>query len=403
MSLNATPSGERVHIGFFGRRNAGKSSVVNAFTGQELSVVSEVKGTTTDPVLKSMELLPLGPVVIMDTPGFDDEGALGELRVKKTKQVLNRADCAVLVVDATVGLTPVDRELLALFREKDLPYLIAYNKSDLAAAPGELEEPGLLVSAKTGENIHELKERVARLVDREGPQPHLVADLLAPGDLVVLVVPIDSAAPKGRLILPQQQTIRDILEARAVSVVTGVEELPQTLQSLGKAPRLVITDSQAFGAVNKLVPRQIPLTSFSILMARYKGTLDQSAAGAAQLDQLQDGDKVLLSEGCTHHRQCEDIGTVKIPRWLREYTGKDLVLEHSSGRDFPEDLSPYRLIIHCGGCMLGEREMAYRQKTAQDAGVPFTNYGMAIAQMHGILQRSLEPLAAARKEQGEES
>ena len=395
MSLNATPSGERVHIGFFGRRNAGKSSVVNAFTGQELSVVSEVKGTTTDPVLKSMELLPLGPVVIMDTPGFDDEGALGELRVKKTKQVLNRADCAVLVVDATVGLTPVDRELLSLFREKDLPYLIAYNKSDLAAAPGELEEPGLLVSAKTGENIHELKERVARLVDREGPQPHLVADLLAPGDLVVLVVPIDSAAPKGRLILPQQQTIRDILEARAVSVVTGVEELPQTLQSLGKAPRLVITDSQAFGAVNKLVPRQIPLTSFSILMARYKGTLDQSAAGAAQLDQLQDGDKVLLSEGCTHHRQCEDIGTVKIPRWLREYTGKDLVLEHSSGRDFPEDLSPYRLIIHCGGCMLGEREMAYRQKTAQDAGVPFTNYGMAIAQMHGILQRSLEPLAGA--------
>lgn len=403
MSLNATPSGERVHIGFFGRRNAGKSSVVNAFTGQELSVVSEVKGTTTDPVLKSMELLPLGPVVIMDTPGFDDEGALGELRVKKTKQVLNRADCAVLVVDATVGLTHVDRELLALFREKNLPYLIAYNKSDLAAAPGELEEPGLLVSAKTGENIHELKERVARLVDREGPQPHLVADLLAPGDLVVLVVPIDSAAPKGRLILPQQQTIRDILEARAVSVVTGVEELPQTLQSLGKPPRLVITDSQAFGAVNKLVPRQIPLTSFSILMARYKGTLDQSAAGAAQLDQLQDGDKVLLSEGCTHHRQCEDIGTVKIPRWLREYTGKDLVLEHSSGRDFPEDLSPYRLIIHCGGCMLGEREMAYRQKTAQDAGVPFTNYGMAIAQMHGILQRSLEPLAAARREQAEQS
>ena len=403
MSLNATPSGERVHIGFFGRRNAGKSSVVNAFTGQELSVVSEVKGTTTDPVLKSMELLPLGPVVIMDTPGFDDEGALGELRVKKTKQVLNRADCAVLVVDATVGLTPVDRELLALFREKNLPYLIAYNKSDLAAAPGELEEPGLLVSAKTGENIHELKERVARLVDREGPQPHLVADLLAPGDLVVLVVPIDSAAPKGRLILPQQQTIRDILEARAVSVVTGVEELPQTLQSLGKAPRLVITDSQAFGAVNKLVPRQIPLTSFSILMARYKGTLDQSVAGAAQLDQLQDGDKVLLSEGCTHHRQCEDIGTVKIPRWLKEYTGKDLVLEHSSGRDFPEDLSPYRLIIHCGGCMLGEREMAYRQKTAQDAGVPFTNYGMAIAQMHGILQRSLEPLAGARREQGEQS
>ena len=403
MSLNATPSGERVHIGFFGRRNAGKSSVVNAFTGQELSVVSEVKGTTTDPVLKSMELLPLGPVVIMDTPGFDDEGALGELRVKKTKQVLNRADCAVLVVDATVGLTPVDRELLALFREKNLPYLIAYNKSDLAAAPGELEEPGLLVSAKTGENIHELKERVARLVDRKGPQPHLVADLLAPGDLVVLVVPIDSAAPKGRLILPQQQTIRDILEARAVSVVTGVEELPQTLQSLGKPPRLVITDSQAFGAVNKLVPRQIPLTSFSILMARYKGTLDQSAAGAAQLDQLQDGDKVLLSEGCTHHRQCEDIGTVKIPRWLREYTGKDLVLEHSSGRDFPEDLSPYRLIIHCGGCMLGEREMAYRQKTAQDAGVPFTNYGMAIAQMHGILQRSLEPLAAARREQAEQS
>ena len=403
MSLNATPAGERVHIAFFGRRNAGKSSLVNAFTGQDLAIVSDVKGTTTDPVYKAMELLPLGPVQIIDTPGIDDEGELGELRVKKTRQVLNKTDLAILVADATQPLGKAEEELLALIQDKGIPYLLAWNKADLLDSVPEEGENTLWVSALTGLHIHELKEKAARLAGQEGPKRPLIADLLQPGDTVVLVVPIDKAAPKGRLILPQQQTIRDVLEAGASALVCRNTELALTLAGLPKSPRLVVTDSQAFAEVAKIVPREVPLTSFSILMARYKGTLDQSAAGAAQLDRLQDGDKVLLSEGCTHHRQCEDIGTVKIPRWLREYTGKDLVLEHSSGRDFPEDLSPYRLIIHCGGCMLGEREMAYRQKTAQDAGVPFTNYGMAIAQMHGILQRSLEPLAAARREQGEQS
>ena len=389
MSLNNTPSGERVHIGFFGRRNAGKSSVVNAFTNQELSVVSDVKGTTTDPVLKSMELLPMGPVVIIDTPGFDDEGALGELRVKRTKQVLNRVDCAVLVVDAAQGVTPADWELLALFRQKDIPYLIAYNKSDLAAAPS-LGERELAVSAVTGEGIEALKERVARLTSRANEGRRLVGDLLSPGDLAVLVTPIDSAAPKGRLILPQQQAIRDILDAGCMSLVVKEDGLKSALEKLSEKPRMVITDSQAFGPVAKATPRDIPLTSFSILMARYKGFLTDAVKGVAAIDTLADGDRVLIAEGCTHHRQCEDIGTVKIPRWLKEYTGKELSLEHCSGRDFPEDLSPYKLIIHCGGCMLGDREIAYRRKTAADSGVPFTNYGITIAHLKGILKRSLE-------------
>lgn len=389
MGLNDAPSGERIHIGFFGRRNAGKSSLVNAVTGQELSVVSQVKGTTTDPVSKAMELLPLGPVLIIDTPGFDDEGALGELRIQKTKQILNRADCAVLVVDAVSGKTQAEEELLALFREKEIPYLVAYNKCELA--PGLTPGPGeIAVSAQQGAGIGELKERLAALAHTEGPQRRLVGDLLKPGDLAVLVTPIDSAAPKGRLILPQQQTIRDVLEAGAAAVVVQETGLRETLASLGKPPALVVTDSQAFGKVSADTPREIPLTSFSILMARYKGFLEEAVLGAAQLDRLKDGDRVLIAEGCTHHRQCEDIGTVKLPRWLREYTGKDLLLETSSGLGFPEDLSPYRLVIHCGGCMLNERELRYRRKSAADAGVPFTNYGTAIAQMHGILRRSLE-------------
>ena len=389
MSLNNPPSAERVHIGFFGRRNAGKSSVVNAFTGQELSVVSEVKGTTTDPVMKSMELLPMGPVVIIDTPGFDDEGSLGELRVKKTKQVLNRADCAVLVVDATQGKTPADQELITLFQQKELPYLIAYNKTDLTAAP-PLGENEVAVSAVTREGIEELKERVARLTRSPSEGKRLVGDLLTPGDLVVLVTPIDSAAPKGRLILPQQQTIRDVLDSDCTAIVVKENTLADTLAKLGAKPRMVITDSQAFAQVDRDTPKDIPLTSFSILMARYKGFLTDAVQGVAAIDTLQDGDKVLIAEGCTHHRQCEDIGTVKIPKWLREYTGKALQLEHSSGRDFPEDLTPYKLVIHCGGCMLGEREITYRRKTAADNGVPFTNYGITIAHLKGILKRSVE-------------
>ncbi len=389
MSLNDTPSAERVHIGFFGRRNAGKSSVVNAFTGQELSVVSEVKGTTTDPVMKSMELLPMGPVVIIDTPGFDDEGSLGELRVKKTKQVLNRADCAVLVVDATQGKTPADQELITLFQQKELPYLIAYNKTDLTAAP-PLGENEVAVSAVTREGIEELKERVARLTRSPSEGKRLVGDLLTPGDLVVLVTPIDSAAPKGRLILPQQQTIRDVLDSDCTAIVVKENTLADTLAKLGAKPRMVITDSQAFAQVDRDTPKDIPLTSFSILMARYKGFLTDAVQGVAAIDTLQDGDKVLIAEGCTHHRQCEDIGTVKIPKWLREYSGKALQLEHSSGRDFPEDLTPYKLVIHCGGCMLGEREITYRRKTAADNGVPFTNYGITIAHLKGILKRSVE-------------
>lgn len=387
MGLNDTPQSERVHIGFFGRRNAGKSSVVNAVTNQQISVVSEVLGTTTDPVTKAMELLPLGPVVIIDTPGFDDEGGLGELRIKRTKQVLNRVDAAVLVVDGTKGKTSEDNELIEIFAQKSIPFVVAYNKSDLANSKNYSD--GIAVSALNGTNIDLLKEAVARLVKTENASRKICGDLLQKGDLALLVVPIDSSAPKGRLILPQQQTIRDVLEAGATAVVVRESELELTLKNLGKKPKIVITDSQVFASVSKIVPQDIPLTSFSILMARYKGFLETAVKGAAAIEGLKDGDKVLISEGCTHHRQCEDIGTVKLPMWLKKYTGKEVVIETSSGKGFPDDLSPYSLVIHCGGCMLNEREMQYRRKFAEDSGVPFTNYGTAIAYMNKILKRTL--------------
>lgn len=389
MSLNSTPSAERVHIGFFGRRNAGKSSVVNAVTGQELSVVSDVKGTTTDPVYKSMELLPLGPVTIIDTPGIDDEGALGELRVKKTRQILNKTDIAVLVVDSSAGLTAVENELIGMFAAKNLPYIIVYNKSDISPK-NNCGDNEISVSALNGTNINELKEKIAALAKNEENSRRIVGDLINEGDFVVLVTPIDEAAPKGRLILPQQQTIRDILDAGAMAIVTKETQLAQTLAKLGTKPAMVITDSQAFGIVSKIVPEDIPLTSFSILMARYKGFLETAVKGAAAISRLKDGDRVLISEGCTHHRQCGDIGSVKLPALLRKYTGKSVEIELSSGRDFPEELSDFSLVIHCGGCMLNAREVAYRRKTAEDRLVPFTNYGTAIACMNGILRRSLE-------------
>lgn len=410
MGLNSTPSANRVHIGFFGRRNAGKSSVVNAVTGQELAVVSDTKGTTTDPVYKSMELLPIGPVMIIDTPGFDDEGALGELRVRKTKQVLNKTDIAVLVVDATEGKKQCDEELIRIFKEKEIPYIIVNNKADLlsdeisekvcqnnVSEQRKAEQNALLssgqeqyVSALTGVGIYELKECIGKLTPNEDMTLKIVGDLLHPGDFVVLVVPIDSAAPKGRLILPQQQTIRDVLEANAAAIVVKESELKQTLEQLGRSPAMVITDSQVFEQVSGVVSEEIPLTSFSILMARYKGYLETAVNGVAAIDHLKDGDKILISEGCTHHRQCDDIGTVKIPRWLKQHTGKELIIETSSGTEFPEDLTSYALVIHCGGCMLNEREVKYRMKCAEDQKVPFTNYGIAIAQMKGILKRSIE-------------
>ena len=391
MGLNDTVSADRPHIGFFGLRNAGKSSVVNAVTGQNLSVVSEIKGTTTDPVQKAMELLPAGPVVVIDTPGMDDTGRLGEERVRRARRVLDRTDVAILVVDGTIGLQLADHELIRLFDDRCIPYIIAYNKCDLLEALPQESENEIYVSAAEGTNIWTLKERIAQLANRETSEKCLIADLLAPGDLVVLVVPVDSAAPKGRLILPQQQTIRDILEASAVSVVTGVGELPHTLASLRQKPRLVVTDSQAFGAVSRAVPPDIQLTSFSILFARYKGSLQRAVQGAAALARLQDSDTVLISEGCTHHRQCGDIGTVKLPGWIRQYTGKQPQFAFTSGREFPDDLGQYALVIHCGGCMLNEREMQSRGRRAAACGVPMTNYGIAIAQMHGILARSLEP------------
>ncbi|WP_297960596.1 [FeFe] hydrogenase H-cluster maturation GTPase HydF [uncultured Ruminococcus sp.] len=388
MSLNDTPSSERVHIGFFGRRNAGKSSIVNAVTGQELSVVSDVKGTTTDPVTKAMELLPLGPVVIIDTPGFDDEGALGELRVRRTKQILNRTDIAVLIVDGTVGLTGTERQLIGIFGEKAIPYITVYNKSDISekrvCKDNEFE-----VSALTGENIYELKERIAALAKLPAQEKRIVGDLLSPCDMVVLVTPIDASAPKGRMILPQVQTLRDILDANAMAVFTKEHQLADTLEKLSAPPKMVITDSQAFAMVSRIVPEDVPLTSFSILMARYKGFLDTAVKGAAAIKKLKDGDTVLISEGCTHHRQCGDIGSVKLPALLKKTTGKDINIALSSGREFPEDLSPYSLVIHCGGCMLSEREMTYRRKSAEDQNVPFTNYGTALALMNGILRRSL--------------
>jgi [FeFe] hydrogenase H-cluster maturation GTPase HydF len=388
MGLNAAPSSSRTHIGFFGRRNAGKSSVVNAVTGQALAIVSETKGTTTDPVLKSMELLPLGPVVIIDTPGMDDEGPLGEQRVKKARQALNRADIAVLVADATQWPHPCDRALMRIFEEKDIPYIVALNKCDLLSQRPEPEKNAHYVSAVTGEGVDALKERIARLLPTDEPR-RLVGDLIKPGDLVALVVPIDSAAPKGRLILPQQQAIRDILEADAAAVVVKDTGLREALLALNRRPALVVTDSQVFAQAADATPKDIALTSFSILMARYKGFLETAVRGVAAIERLGDGDRVLIAEGCTHHRQCEDIGSVKIPGWLRAHTGKNLQITTASGTEFPEDLTPYALVIHCGGCMLNEREMRYRMKCAVDQQVPFTNYGTAIAHIQGILRRSL--------------
>lgn len=396
MGLNDTASADRIHIGFFGLRNAGKSSVVNAVTGQELAVVSDVKGTTTDPVKKAMELLPLGPVVIIDTPGIDDVGELGELRVKKARQVLNYTDIAVLVTEAESELTAAESELVSLFEAKKIPHIIARNKSDLRSSMPPADNT-VYVSAKTGAGIFELKEMIGALAKGEESGKRIVADLLEENDLVVLVVPIDKAAPKGRLILPQQQTIRDIIDTGAISVVVRDTELPNALSALGKKPKMVITDSQAFAKVSKDVPEDIMLTSFSILFARYKGDLISAVKGAAKLDKLKDGDKVLISEGCTHHRQCGDIGTQKLPAWIRKHTGKELSFEFTSGGEFPEDLSGYALVVHCGGCMLNEREMKYRVKQTLDSGTPITNYGTAIAHMNGILKRSLMPFPEAVK------
>ena len=391
MSLNVTVSAERVHIGFFGLRNAGKSSLVNAVTGQKLSVVSEVKGTTTDPVKKAMELLPMGPVVIIDTPGIDDEGELGEQRVARAKQILRQADVAVLVVDAQKGLQKADNELVELFKQRRLPYVIVYNKADLLSEIPPETENEIYVSAKTGAGIHELKEKIAALSKTADNDRKIVSDLIESGDAVILVTPIDSAAPKGRLILPQQQTLRELLEAGALTMVVRETELEASLKALKTPPRMVITDSQAFGVVSKIVPKDVELTSFSILFARYKGDLATVIGGAAKLSQLKDGDRVLISEGCTHHRQCKDIGTVKLPGWINSYTGKTLDYSFTSGTEFPEDLSQYALVVHCGGCMLNEKEMKSRLKCCNEQGVPVTNYGIAIAQMHGILKRSLEP------------
>ena len=390
MGLNDTPSANRVHIGFFGRRNAGKSSVMNAVTGQDLAVVSDVKGTTTDPVYKAMELLPLGPVMMIDTPGFDDEGALGEQRIRKTRQVLNKTDVAVLVVDSTEGLCGCDRELIRLFQEKEINYIVAFNKTDLLASRGRPEANEIYISALDQGGIQELKERIAGLASADEMKLQLVGDLIRPSDFVVLVTPIDKAAPRGRLILPQQQTIRDILEADATAVVVKEFELRETLENLGRRPALVITDSQVFAKASADTPPEIPLTSFSILMARYKGLLETAVKGVAAIERLKDGDTVLIAEGCTHHRQCDDIGSVKSPRWLKNYTGRQLKVETCSGTAFPEDLSPYALILHCGGCMLNEREVRYRMKCAADQNVPITNYGITIAYMQGILKRSLE-------------
>ena len=389
MGLNDTPKSDRIHIGIFGKRNAGKSSIINAITSQNLAVVSKVKGTTTDPVQKAMELLPLGPVMIIDTPGIDDEGELGKMRVEKSYQVLNKTDIALLVVDGNVGLTQCDKDLIEEIKKRKLPYLIILNKSDEVCNRYDIEN-SIWVSAETKENIWELKERISKLVPNENMTLKIIGDLLDPEDIVVLVVPIDSAAPKGRLILPQQQTIRDVLEAGAISVVTRDTELSQTLKALGKKPKIVVTDSQAFGKVKNDVPEDILLTSFSILFARYKGDLSEQIKAVKAIDSLKDGDYVLISEGCSHHRQCDDIGTVKLPRWLKEHSGKKINYEFSSGTEFPRDLSKYKAVIHCGGCTLNEKEMKHRIAVAKEQNVPITNYGIFIAYTQGILKRSLQ-------------
>ena len=391
MTMNATPSGNRTHIGIFGRRNAGKSSLINALTGQKLAIVSDIKGTTTDPVSKAMELLPLGPVVMIDTPGLDDEGELGAKRIEKAMQVLRKTDIALLVADAAEGLDESDRALLERIRAMQLPYLVVYNKCDEAYCPVEDAQHSACVSALTGRGIHELKERIAHLTP-EGSEKKLLGDLLSPGDVVVLVVPVDESAPKGRIILPQQQALRDVLDAHATAVVCQDTDLKRTLEGLGAKPRMVVTDSQAFASVSRDTPRDVPLTSFSILMARYKGYLDAALHAMPAVESLADGDTVLIAEGCTHHRQCNDIGTVKIPRWLRAHSGKDIAIKTCSGTEFPDDLSPFKLVIHCGGCMLNEREVLYRMREAERQGVPFINYGLLIAHMQGILERAIEVL-----------
>ena len=393
MSLNSTQNAERLHIGFFGVRNAGKSSLVNAVTGQDLAVVSDYAGTTTDPVKKAMELLPLGPVVIIDTAGIDDEGELGEMRVKKTKNALNLTDVAVLVCDATKGLTTYDDELISIFENKRIPYVIAYNKSDLKRSADN--RPNTInVSAATGENINELKELIASLLKTEEDKKTILGDLVEKGDRVVLVTPIDASAPKGRLILPQVQTLRELLDIGAVTTVVQIDELSSALE---QHPKLVITDSQAFGKVSRLVPKTIMLTSFSILFARYKGDLEETVKGVTKLKSLNDGDTVLISEGCTHHRQCGDIGTVKLPKWIEDFTGKRLNFRFTSGTEFPETLDGISLVVHCGACMLNKREMQYRTRHTVDSGVPITNYGITIAYTHGILERSLEVFPNIKK------
>ena len=400
MGLNSTPSSERVHIGIFGKRNAGKSSVINAITNQNLAIVSDIKGTTTDPVSKAMELLPLGPVMIIDTPGLDDVGELGKMRIQKSYQVLNKSDIGILVVDGTLGQTDEDKALINKFKEKNIPYIVVMNKLDLVREQQNIDENEInsksntiWVSSTTKENIYELKEMIAKQAPTDEPKFKIVGDLLNPSDFVVLVVPIDKAAPKGRLILPQQQTIRDILEANAIAIVVKENELKNTLKNLGKKPKLVITDSQVFSKVSTDTPKDILLTSFSILFARYKGDLKETVKGVKTLENLKDNDTILISEGCTHHRQCDDIGTVKIPKWITKYTNKKINFEFTSGTEFPYDLSKYKMIIHCGGCTLNEREMKYRVKCAQDQNIPFTNYGILIAYTQGILKRTLEPFS----------
>ena len=406
MGMNQTPSSERVHISFFGKRNAGKSSVINAVTGQDLAIVSSVMGTTTDPVYKTMELLPLGPVMVIDTPGIDDEGELGALRIRKSYQVLNKTDIAILVIDSTAGKGEEELELIHRFHKKGIPYLIVYNKIDLLSTEKikdlamSVRAGEVLVSASDGMNIQELKEKIASLKPEDTHKYPLIQDLIDPLDLVILVVPIDKAAPKGRLILPQQQTIRDILERGALSLVVRDTELKSTLDHFlaqGVCPKLVVTDSQAFARVSKAVPENITLTSFSILFSRYKGELEIQLKGIAALSSIEDGDRILIAEGCTHHRQCGDIGTCKMPEWIRNYTGKKPVFEFTSGTEFPDDVSSYKMVVHCGGCMLNEREMKYRIACCQDQGVPITNYGILIAQVTGILKRSLGPFPEMQK------
>lgn len=391
--LNERPSSERPHIAFFGMRNAGKSSLVNAVTNQQLSLVSDIKGTTTDPVQKAMEILPLGPVVIIDTPGMDDEGALGELRIQRAIRTLDKTDIAVLVIDAKKGKSEADSQLEALIKSRNIPLITVFNKSDLLAVSPDISsrDKTIYLSSKTGSGVNELKSLLGNIIGKSENDRHLVSDIISPGDIVVLVTPIDESAPKGRMILPQQQVIRDVLDGGAVNVVTKESELEIALSSLKNPPRMVITDSQAFGIVSKIVPESIPLTSFSILFARYKGDLAEAVKGARKLDSLKNGDKILISEGCTHHRQCGDIGTVKLPNWIKKHTDKQIEFTFTSGGEFPSDLSRYSLIIHCGACMINAREMASRIQRAKAAGVPITNYGTAIAHMHGILDRSLSP------------